>query len=70
MSHCLKPTIYCDNIGATHFSVNLVFHSRLKHIGLNIHFVCDHVTKGVLNVAYISTKDQLADALTNPISHQ
>jgi len=24
--------IYCDNLGATHLSANLVFHSRMKHI--------------------------------------
>ena len=62
LSH--KPTIYCDNIGATHLSVNLIFHSRMKCITLDIHFVCDHVTKGLLNVAYISTKNQSTDALT------
>lgn len=64
LSH--KPTIYCDNIGATHLSVNLIFHSRMKCITLDIHFVCDHVTKGLLNVAYISTKNQSTDALTKP----
>ena len=51
-------------------SVNLVFHYRMKHIVLDIQFVCDHVTKGVLYVAYISTKDQLVDVLTKPLPHQ
>ena len=27
-----KPTIYCDNIGATYLAANLVFHSRMKHL--------------------------------------
>lgn len=51
-------------------SVNLVFHYRMEHIVLDIQFVCDHVTKGVLYVAYISTKDQLVDVLTKPLPHQ
>lgn len=33
------PTIYCDNIDATYFCANPVFHSRMKHIALDYHFV-------------------------------
>ena len=51
-------------------TINLIFHSRMKCITLDIHFVCDHVTKGLLNVAYISTKNQSTDALTKPLHRQ
>lgn len=64
------PTIYCDNIGATYLSVNPVFHSKMKHIAIDNHFVRDHVTTGNFGVSYISTKDQLADILTKPLSRQ
>lgn len=64
------PTIYCDNIGATYLSVNPIFHSKMKHIEIDYHFVRDHVTKGNFGVSYISTKDQLADILTKPLSRQ
>lgn len=33
------PTVYCDNIGATYLCANPVFHSRIKHIALDYHFV-------------------------------
>lgn len=62
------PTIYCDNVGATYLRANPVFHSRMKHLALDFHFVRDNVQTGALRVSHVSTKDQLADALTKPLS--
>lgn len=64
------PVIYCDNVGATYLSANPVFYSRMKHIALDYHFIRDNVQAGILRVAHISTNDQLADALTKPLSRQ
>lgn len=62
-----SPTIYCDNIGATYLCANPIFHSRMKHIALDYHFVRGNIQSGALRVAHVSTKDQLADALTKPL---
>lgn len=62
------PVTYCDNIGATYLCANPVFHSRMKHVGLDYHFVRNQVQSKSLRVAHISTKNQLADALTKPLS--
>lgn len=62
------PVIYCDIVGATYLCANLVFHSRMKHIALAYHFIRGQIQSGDLRVAHISTKDQLADALTKPLS--
>ena len=55
-------------IGATYVSANPVFHSKMKHVGLDYHFVRENVQAGLLRISYISTNDQLADALTKPLS--
>lgn len=59
--------IYCDNIGATHLSVNPIFHSRMKHLALDFHFIRNNVQAGTLRVSHVSTRDQLADPLTKTL---
>ncbi|KAI4346069.1 hypothetical protein L6164_013151 [Bauhinia variegata] len=61
------PHLYCDNIEATYLCSNPVFHSRMKHIALDYHFVRQLVQQGQLLISHISTKDQLADGLTKPL---
>ncbi|GKV48157.1 hypothetical protein SLEP1_g54985 [Rubroshorea leprosula] len=62
------PVLYCDNLGATYLSRNPVMHSRMKHIAVDLHFVRDLVDQKILRVSHISSKDQLADGLTKPLS--
>nr|BAM42649.1 Polyprotein [Arabidopsis thaliana] len=66
LSH--PPVIYCDNVGATYLCANPVFHSRMKHIALDYHFIRNQVQSGALRVVHVSTHDQLADTLTKPLS--
>ncbi|BAB10876.1 polyprotein [Arabidopsis thaliana] len=67
ISQTTVPVIYCDNIGATYLCANPVFHSRMKHVALDYHFVRGYIQSGALRVSHVSTKDQLADALTKPL---
>ena len=62
-----KPIIYCDNLGGTYVSANPVFHSKMKHLGRDYHFVQENVQAGSLRVSFISTHDQVADLLTKPL---
>ena len=44
-----------------------MFHSRMKHVAIDFHFIRDQVQNGVLRVVHVSSEDQLADALTKPL---
>lgn len=63
------PVVYCDNVGATQLSSNPVFHSRMKHVAVDYHFLRDQVQSSALRVAHVSSADQLADLLTKPLPH-
>jgi len=63
-----SPVIYYDNVGATQLSSNPIFHSHMKHVAVDYHFIRDQVQSGRLRVAHISSADQLADLLTKPLS--
>ncbi|KAH9752513.1 retrovirus-related pol polyprotein from transposon RE1 [Citrus sinensis] len=63
-----RPTIWCDNISATELAKNPVFHSRTKHIEIDVHFIRDKVLSGDLKICYVPSEDQIADILTKPLS--
>lgn len=66
----LVPTIYCDNLSSITYSANPVFHSRMKHLALDFHFVKEKVQDGSLRVTHISGDAQLADVLTKVLPKQ
>ena len=62
------PSIFSDNIGATYLCANPVFHTRMKHLAIDYHFVRDLVAKNQLTVSHVPSSHQLADLLTKPLS--
>ena len=59
--------IYCDNQGAIALASNDKFHVRTKHIDLRYHFVRELIRDGTLDLKYIPTNDNLADAFTKAL---
>ncbi|KAH9751306.1 hypothetical protein KPL71_014242 [Citrus sinensis] len=53
---------------ATELAHNPVFHSRTKHIEIDIHYVRDNVLAGELSIKYVPSDEQVADIMTKPIS--
>ena len=63
-----SPVLWCDNLGATCPTTNLMFHARTKHIEVDFHFVHEQVAHKAMEVRFISSKDQLANIFTKPLS--
>jgi hypothetical protein len=49
---------------------NPVEHSRTKHIDIQYHFLRDHQQKGDIEIAYVSTHNQIADIFTKPLDEK
>ena len=49
-------------------TMNLVFHSRTKHIEIVVHFVREKVEARELEVRYIPTEFQIANIFTKPLA--
>jgi hypothetical protein len=49
---------------------NPVEHSRTKHIAIRYHFLRDHQQSGDIEIAYVSTKEQLSDIFTKPLDEK
>ena len=62
------PILWYDNLSATYLTSNPIFHFRTKHMDTNFHFVHDKVRAKILSVRYVSSHDQVVDALTKPLS--
>ncbi|KAK3033899.1 hypothetical protein RJ639_033534 [Escallonia herrerae] len=62
------PRILCDNVGTTYICENPVFHSKMKHIAIDFHFVCDQVQRKEVEVKHLHSADQVADVLTKPLA--
>ena len=59
--------IYCDNMSSIQLARNPVFHARTKHIEVHYHFVREKVLVGEIDLAYVSTHEQIADIFTKAL---
>ena len=61
------PVLWCDNASALAFSANLVFHSRMKYIEVDYHYVREKVLRRDLFVRFVFGKNNLANLFTKPL---
>ena len=69
---CTLSSVYCkvfeDNSVALELARLPKLRPRTKHINICYHHFCEHVRKGLIKIFPISTKDQIADALTKVLA--
>lgn len=61
------PKVFEDNQSVIHL-LNQWEHRRLKHVDVKYNFVRDYYLKGVIQVEYVNTKEQIADILTKALN--
>jgi len=64
------PTINVDNQSAIKLIKNPEFHKRSKHIDIRYHFIREKFMSKVINIEYVTSKDQIADILTKTLSKE
>jgi hypothetical protein len=62
------PTsLFCDNQGTVACTHDPHAHSKMKHISIREHFIRDCTMKRLIDVIYISNKENFADVFTKPL---
>lgn len=64
------PILWCDNLGATYLITHPVFHARTKHMEIDFHLVREKVALGALEVCFVSSANQVANAFTKPATKE
>lgn len=59
--------ILTDNIDASFIAKNLIAHSKLKHVALDLHFVREKSKREIISIRHIPRTEQWADILTKAL---
>jgi hypothetical protein len=62
-----KPCWLCDKLDATYLSANYVFHAWTKHMVIGFHFIRRRVANKLLDIRFISSKNQFADGFVKAL---
>ena len=63
------PVIWCDNQSAAALVSNPKFHSRTKHIELDVHFLREKIANQSFKVNYVPSSHNSADILTKALAY-
>ena len=63
------PVIWCDNQSAAALASNPKFHSRTKHIELDVHFLREKMANKSFQVSYVPSSHNSADILTKALAY-
>lgn len=60
--------LHCANRSAKALANNPKYHSRTKHIELDLHFIKEHIASKEIVIEHVFNFDQLVDVLTKPLA--
>ena len=60
-------TIHLDSQNATHLTNHKVYHERIQHIDINLHFIRNVLESNEVWIEKIASKDNLADMFTKSL---
>jgi hypothetical protein len=60
-------TLFSDNQSAITLTQDHQYHTQMKHIDVQFHFICWVITDGKLKLIYCPTDDMVADTLTKAL---
>ncbi|KAK2977646.1 hypothetical protein RJ640_012483 [Escallonia rubra] len=64
-----RPSLlFCDNLAALYMTVNPMFHCHTKHVEIDYHYVREKVALGSIITRFVTSKQQVADIFTKPLS--
>jgi hypothetical protein len=55
-------------MGTKYLSFIPLFHARTKHIEVDYYFVRERVVRKLLEIDFVSTRDQVADGFIKPLN--
>lgn len=59
--------VFCDKKSAIKLALNLVFHDKIMHFEINVHFIREKISKGVIKLVEISSSNQMENILTKSL---
>ena len=62
-------TVYKNNIDFLNLIVNLIFHSRIKHIQIWYHTIQNYIERDKIQIQYVQINEMLADSLIKALNH-
>jgi hypothetical protein len=59
--------LYCNNQAMCKLTTTDNFHTRMKHINIHYHFICQAIENGTFQFQYCPTEDMITDILTKAL---